>query len=570
MGFLSGGSTTIQAPPAPNYGQSMREVLTSQIELMPQVFESEQKFQPLFAQLEAANQRYLGQQALEQAGELYPQVADIEAKYTAKNRAAELAQLKETLPQYQAAMEQLSPGYQKAVAGIGQLAQQAAEQATQRPELKDYAAEVAGPSTGQYLSKVQEYQPGSQMDGVGRPREAGFLRGVQGPQLSSGLENINQGLVQQYVRSMPGMEQIAQQAGQVAQQELAAGRGLTPEEERISQQAARQAYAARGMVLGPQATAAEVLNRADVANQRFQQRLGAAQAAQGMVQQAYAPALAQAYQRQAAGAEYGLSAQQQLFAQQSARENLAQQIQQQRYAQGMGREQLLGSAQAQAYQQAMGREDLAAQTQAQAFGQALQRQQADLARRQGAVGLQASQAQMAAGALGALQGAQAPALQAFYKQPILQGQAGAAQNMGLASQQAMGPQLFNPESQTGMGSIYGAYNAQTQLAAANAQARAGAKAGTMGMIGSLGGAALKAAPALLALCWVAREVYGEANPRWIDFRSWMLECAPKWFLSLYIRFGERVARFISNKPRLKSAIKIWMDSKIESFYGKAN
>jgi len=548
----------------------MREILSSQIELMPRVLASEQQYQPLFAQLQASVQGYLAQQALEQAGRYYPQIAEMEAQYSAANRAAELQQLQQTLPQYQAAMEQLSPGYRQAMEGMGAIAQQAAQEAQQRPSFTNYAAGVAGPSTGQFVGGVGEYQAGGELTGVGQPTEAGFLQGVQGPALSAGLQNIDQNLVRQYVQSMPGMEEAAAQAGQIAQQELAAGRALTPEEERMAQQAARSAYAARGTALGGQAVASEILGREQFANQRLQQRLGAAGAAQGLVQQTYAPALQQALQRQITGAEYGLGAQQQLFAQQAARENLAQQIQQQRYAQGMGREQLLGQAQAQRFAQAMGREQLAAGTQQEAFQQAMQRQQADVSRETAAQGLQAARAQLASGALGEMRAAQAPAIQAFYKQPILQGQANLAQQMGMAGAQQMGPQFFNPESQTGIGAIYGAYNTQANLAAAQAQAGAGRQSGMMGMLGALGGAAIKAAPSMIALCWVAREVYGASNPRWIDFRSWMILEAPKWLLALYVRFGERVAKFISDKPVIKAVIRKWMDSKIESFYGKAN
>jgi hypothetical protein len=87
----------------------------------------------------------------------------------------------------------------------------------------------------------------------------------------------------------------------------------------------------------------------------------------------------------------------------------------------------------------------------------------------------------------------APALTSFYQQPMYAGSFGgqAAQNAMMGQQQA-GPQYFNPESQTGMGSIYGAYNAQMQLAAGQAQANAAKSAGKMGMIGSLGGGALAA------------------------------------------------------------------------------
>ena len=63
-------------------------------------------------------------------------------------------------------------------------------------------------------------------------------------------------------------------------------------------------------------------------------------------------------------------------------------------------------------------------------------------------------------------------------------------------------------------------------------------------------------------CWVAREVYGAENPRWLAFRQWMLVESPSWFRDLYIKYGERFAKFISNKPLIKSIIRKWMDTKI--------
>ena len=63
-------------------------------------------------------------------------------------------------------------------------------------------------------------------------------------------------------------------------------------------------------------------------------------------------------------------------------------------------------------------------------------------------------------------------------------------------------------------------------------------------------------------CWVAREVYGEHNPAWLLFRSWMLNDSPSLFRKAYIKYGERFANFISDKPRLKARIRTWMDSKI--------
>jgi hypothetical protein len=119
-----------------------------------------------------------------------------------------------------------------------------------------------------------------------------------------------------------------------------------------------------------------------------------------------------------------------------------------------------------------------------------------------------------------------------------------------------GPQYLNPES--GLGYISNqATNAANMF---NAQQAAGAtrQAGMMGGLGTLGAGIA----GMFDFCWVAREVYGAHNPAWLDFRQWMFSSAPRWFFKLYLTFGERFANFISNKPRLKARIRLWMDSKI--------
>jgi hypothetical protein len=86
-----------------------------------------------------------------------------------------------------------------------------------------------------------------------------------------------------------------------------------------------------------------------------------------------------------------------------------------------------------------------------------------------------------------------PALKSFYQQPMYAGNfSGQAAQLANMAQQQAGPQYFNPESQTGMGSIYGAYNAQMQYAAGMAQANAAKSAGKNAMFGSLGGAVIGA------------------------------------------------------------------------------
>lgn len=67
------------------------------------------------------------------------------------------------------------------------------------------------------------------------------------------------------------------------------------------------------------------------------------------------------------------------------------------------------------------------------------------------------------------------------------------------------------------------------------------------------------ATAVGALCWVAREVYGEDDPRWTQFRHWLLTDAPKWLLKAYATHGEAVARVVKRVPILKGILRPLMD-----------
>lgn len=122
----------------------------------------------------------------------------------------------------------------------------------------------------------------------------------------------------------------------------------------------------------------------------------------------------------------------------------------------------------------------------------------------------------------------------------------------------MGPQLFDPNAGINM-ALQNQAN-QTNYAGSIAAMNASDTAGMYGLLGDALGAGAGIGAALL--CWVAREVYGVHDVKWKLFRSWMLHDAPKWFRNLYIKHGERFAKFISNKPLLKNVIRRWMDSKI--------
>jgi hypothetical protein len=80
-------------------------------------------------------------------------------------------------------------------------------------------------------------------------------------------------------RALAGPTSIEQNLYDAAASDLALGRSLNAEEARNASQAARGAFAARGLGVGSGAAAAEILNRSAVSDARYQQRLANAQAA---------------------------------------------------------------------------------------------------------------------------------------------------------------------------------------------------------------------------------------------------------------------------------------------------
>lgn len=124
---------------------------------------------------------------------------------------------------------------------------------------------------------------------------------------------------------------------------------------------------------------------------------------------------------------------------------------------------------------------------------------------------------------------------------------------GAAMQQGAGPQFLNPEA--GLGYIQNqatnAANLEIARLGANAQRDAGVASAVGQGIGTFA-----------ALCWVAREVYGVHNPKWMQFREWLTTKAPRWLLNVYATHGERFAEWISDKPKVKNVIRWMMDKQI--------
>lgn len=103
-------------------------------------------------------------------------------------------------------------------------------------------------------------------------------------------------------------------------------------------------------------------------------------------------------------------------------------------------------------------------------------------------------------------------------------------------------------------------NYEAAIRSAELSGAAQKSAATTSIFGDL----LGALPGLIKLCWIAREVYGEDNPKWMLFREWMFTRSPQWFFSFYLKHGERIAAWLKRNPWAKAPIRIWMDSRIRS------
>jgi len=353
-------------------------------------------------------------------------------------------QYQELMPQYQKKYLEQMPGAEQTLQSLGQLGSQMAQRATQAPELTAFEQQVAGPTYGQELGQVEGPTADMSLGGMQAYRPGEYTSSVAGPELQSKLGNIDQNLVSQYMGTMPGVQEGAAMLAQQANADLAAGRSLTPEQTRMATQAARQAYADRGMALGPQAITAEVLGREELANQRYLQRQASAQQALGTISGLYQPALAQTYARQVGAEQYGLGAQAQMFGQGMAQEDLQRTAQAQEYQQRLGLQQLGLSTQAQQFGQAATREQQAAAIQGQQFNQALARGEAEGGRLQAANTLQANQAQIAASTLGTQQQALAPAMSAYFNVPPTQAAYGTAANQAQNQYAQAGLNIANP------------------------------------------------------------------------------------------------------------------------------
>jgi hypothetical protein len=152
-----------------------------------------------------------------------------------------------------------------------------------------------------------------------------------------------------------------------------------------------------------------------------------------------------------------------------------------------------------------------------------------------------------------LQGFLTPAY-AGSQQFSLAGLAGGAQ--GMYADVGSSP-FLQPESQYMANIRANRIQMETAIQSANAARSGSIIGGALGAVGSIAGG--YAQGAAIAACWVAREVYGKDSGEWLVFRHWLFNEAPDWFRELYLEEGERFAAFISDKPLIKSILKMGMD-----------
>ena len=259
-----GGSKTqvVQAPPAPNYQESMRSILQAQIDLAPQVYASEEAYQPKYQALQDEMARQSAQSQIDLYRQLQPSYSRLEEDYMKSQQEAQLRGLQERALPYAQAFQKIQA---------------------------DIARQAARDQIGLYKELQPEY---SQL-------EEDYIRSQRAAQQRS-LQEQAPGYVQAFQKAQ-GVAGINEALQGYAQKKLASlsanGTDLSPEEQRMVDQQARAGFAARGTALGAQSNLTEVLNRYNARQAREQQLVALGTGLGGYFQQQAAPALATFYQQ---------------------------------------------------------------------------------------------------------------------------------------------------------------------------------------------------------------------------------------------------------------------------------
>ena len=187
--------------------------------------------------------------------------------------------------------------------------------------------------------------------------------------------------------------------------------------------------------------------------------------------------------------------------------------------------------------------DMAAQQRQQNYSQALQAAMSDRQARLGAASQMGQLGQQAFGTSQAIQ--QQQAQQGLLQQGIQQALIDAARQQYAGYTGAPAQSLQAPLAALGIAQQGGASTTTNSM--------------QPGLFNYLQlGAQVAASP---KFCWVAREVYGKDDPKWLQFREWVIGYSPDWFYKAYSKYGENVAKVVAKVPALKLVIRPFMDAK---------
>lgn len=149
----------------------------------------------------------------------------------------------------------------------------------------------------------------------------------------------------------------------------------------------------------------------------------------------------------------------------------------------------------------------------------------------------------------------------------LYGQSSAFSSGAQGDQYAQGiSNPFQPYAQDVYNSNFNGANARNISASNNAAAVAGANTAQSS---ALANSFLRLFGQYMSgSCWVARSIFGVDDPRWMQFRYWMLNIGPTWFRKLYLKHGEKFALWLDRNPWLKPKIKELMEARIKTLSPK--
>ena len=372
------GSTNVQAAPARDYAQETSQTLQNQINLAPQLYQSEAQYQPLYNQLQLQNtqQALLGVPGgqmgmLDIYRQALPQYGEISAAANTQQRAADIADVQglglQASQAFMAANPELAASLQQAQGFAGPQQNQysnllSQQLARQQPRENIYAQQVGAAQMGgpQQVGAAQIGNlPQVGAAQIGGAQQVGAAQ-IGGPQqvytqnIRAG--NIGQGALGSSLYNQAlnaGPSRVSSALESAVMNQMSPDGSLTPAEMRQAEQQVRASYAARGMAMSPQAISAEVQNRLVNQRQRQVENLGIAQNVNAQLQQE------QAANRGFAGNIYGQDIS--LQGQNVANRMQAQQLNQQYGLQAQLANQSAGMNAAQANQQALMQSQLANQ-----------------------------------------------------------------------------------------------------------------------------------------------------------------------------------------------------------------